>query len=644
KFNKQEHQRLREVFHESAELRIIGASSVSLEFHYDYGKPFYQFFRMPRLRGLNTEETKTLLLKLGEFYRAKRVKEIVANQSGRIEALRRMTGGVIRTIILLYEIFVDDANGNAFLDLEKILDSVTPLYKHRMDKLSPQQQEIVDFIALAWDAVSAGEIARKTKLESKAVSAQLQQLEKYHIIEKEKTTTKNYLYRIHERFFNIWYLMRLGRKWDERRVRFLVEFLQSWCDETDLEQRARKHLAVIKQRRLQDKHALLMTEALARTPLKRELQHELIIETRKYLDKQHSELKEYLSQSDYELSKIGDKAYFSDDFQTASQKLEQIKSKTADDLFVLGRIYHKYKKDFKQAEQYYLQAVAKEHAGAMYNLALLYQTEFKDFQKAEQYYLQAVAKDDADAMYNLALLYKTEFKDFQKAEQYYLKAVEKEHTGAMYNLALLYKTEFKDFQKAEQYYLKAVEKEHASAMYNLAMLYEEEFKDFQKAEKYYLKAIAKDHTEAMNSLAWLYFERKINKQKAIEYSERSFKKEKAIYNSHTYSMILLWDNQIEKAYEVAQEFLTNPESYEKFLEDVTLFLLLLIAKKQYQLALKLFNENPHHLKDRFKPIYYALMYFIQDEYPNEFRKMGGELKQTVDEIIEKIDQLAKDYQ
>jgi hypothetical protein len=70
----------------------------------------------------------------------------------------------------------------------------------------------------------------------------------------------------------------------------------------------------------------------------------------------------------------------------------------------------------------------------------------------------------------------------------------------------------------------------------------------------------------------------------------------------------------------------------------------LVAKKQYHLALKLFHENPHHLKDRFKPIYYALMYFMQDEYPNEYCKMGGELKQTVEEIIEKIRQLEKDYQ
>ncbi|MFQ5604030.1 MAG: hypothetical protein ACE5HS_12255 [bacterium] len=541
KFTEKEHRRLREVFMESAELRIVGASSVSLEFHYDYAKPFYQFFKMPQLKGLGTEETKTLLLKLGEHYKRERVKDIVNNQPGRVEALRRVTGGVIRTIVILFDIFVDDTNGNAFMDLEKVLDTVTPLYKHRMDKLSAQQQEIVDFIALSWDAVSTKEIAHKTRIESKAVSAQLKQLERFHIIEKEKTDTKNYLYRIYERFFNIWYLMRLGRKWDKRRVRFFVEFLQVWCDERELENRARKHLEAIKLGKLYEKQALYMTEALARTPIQRELQHQLIVETRSYLDNAQSELKGYLSRSDYELKESAMKVK---DQNISIQHLEQIKINNSEDLTQLGLLYWINKKDIKKAKDFFLKAVAKEHAGAMFNLALLYETEFKDFKQAEKYYLMAV---------------------------------EKEHIGAM------------------------------------------------------------------NSLAGLYFEQKSHLKQALKIAEQAYKKAENIYNMYTYSIILLWNNEIEQAFKIAQEFLTEQESLDKFPEDVSLFLMLLMAKKQYHLTLKIFNENPHHLKDRLKPVYYALMFFMQKEDPNEYRKMGNELKQTVEEILEKIHQLAHDY-
>ena len=181
-------------------------------------------------------------------------------------------------------------------------------------------------------------------------------------------------------------------------------------------------------------------------------------------------------------------------------------------------------------------------------------------------------------------------------------------------------------------------------MFNLASLYRAEFKDFKKAEKYYLMAVKKEDSDAMNSLAWLYFKEKTKQKEALKLAKRSYEKAENIFNMHTYSMILLWRNEIEKAYEIAHEVLKDQESLDKFPEDISLFLMLSMAKKQYHLTFKIFNENPHHLKDRFKPVYYALMSFMQKEYPNEYRKMGGELTQTVEEILQKIQQLAKDYE
>ena len=578
KLSRQEHHRLREVFIESAEIRVIGASSTILEFHHDYGKPFYQFFKMPHLKGLNIDETQKLLLGLGEHYKKDRVKAIVENQPGRIEALRRLTGGVIRTIIILFEIFVDDENGSAFKDLEKILDTVTPLYKHRMDKLSVQQQEIVDFIALNWEAVSVKDIARKTKMESKAVSAQLGKLEKYSIIEKEKTTTKNYLYRIHERFFNIWYLMRLGRKWDERRVRFVVEFLQIWCDEKELESRANGHLNALKQGRLIDRHALFMTEALIRTPIKSELKGQLIKSTRAYLEKNQSELCECLSNSEKILKECEVRETQVSDSLEKILNLEKKTNKTPDELNDLGIFYIKVKKDA------------------------------------------------------------------EKAQKFFLESVEKGHSGAMFNLALLYETESKDYDKAREYFLMAVEKGHSDAMNNLAVLYQTELKDYDKAREYYLMAVGKGHSYAMNNLAWLYFEEKKNKNQAVEFSKKAYDIEKSLMNTHTCAMILLWNNQIKEAVGMAENFLNDLEFHEKHTQDVIDFMLLLLAKKQYHIALKIFEENTHGFKDRFMPVYYALMFFMKDEFPNEYIKMGGELKETVEEIIAKIRQWEIDYQ
>ncbi|MCB9331559.1 MAG: hypothetical protein H6574_10780 [Lewinellaceae bacterium] len=180
KLNNEEAHRLRKILQTSPNLRIIAASSVVLEAFYRYDHPFYEFFKTVELRGLNKEETRELLLSLSKHYQKEAVANIVKQHPGRVEALRRITGGVIRTVVLLFEIFADDDDGSAFKDLEIVLDRVTPLYKHRMDDLSDQQQAIVQVIALNWDGLSVKEIAEKTRLESKVISAQLQSLEKRH--------------------------------------------------------------------------------------------------------------------------------------------------------------------------------------------------------------------------------------------------------------------------------------------------------------------------------------------------------------------------------------------------------------------------------------------------------------------------------
>ncbi len=130
KFTDLEAHRLRKILQTSTDIRIFAASSKYIESFFQYKHPFYEFFKMTQLNGLNQKETESLLIKLGELYGYKdTIKDIIKKQKGRIEALRRLTGGVIRTIVLLFEIFIDEQKGTAFMDLEGILDRVTPLYK-----------------------------------------------------------------------------------------------------------------------------------------------------------------------------------------------------------------------------------------------------------------------------------------------------------------------------------------------------------------------------------------------------------------------------------------------------------------------------------------------------------------------------------
>lgn len=243
KFEMNEIRRLREVLQTWPHIRLVAASPVILHYIVDYDQPLHEFFKIIRLNSLTDEEAVCLLRNLAMVYHEeKKIEQILSKTPERVVTLNALSGGIPRTIVLLFKVFVDNEHGNALEDLEKILDAVTPLYKHRMDDLPAQQQKIVDAMALHWEPVEVKNLTKIVRLESKVISAQLVQLEKNLMVEKYRTKTKNHQYHLKERFFNIWYLMRYGRKSDRNKVIWLVRFLEAWCEKDEIEKRVRNYV------------------------------------------------------------------------------------------------------------------------------------------------------------------------------------------------------------------------------------------------------------------------------------------------------------------------------------------------------------------------------------------------------------------
>jgi len=675
-FNNQECQRLREVLITCAYLRIFGATSVTLEAYFTYQHPFYEFFKKVNLPNLNKTETYSLLqalAKQGDTEQEQLIHTIIEQQPGRVESLRILTGGVVRSMVLLFELFLDQKNGDSLKDLDKVLDAVTPLYKHRMDDLKSLQREIVDAIALNWDAITPEEIARVTRRDVAEVLEALKSLDKFFIVQRVATETSIDLYQLQERFFNIWYLMRNAPKQSQARVVWLVRFLQSWYDADSLKQRAQKHIQSIQSGYYYPKAAYYFAEAMAGTgQLDEDTQHELLQETKAFLADKDEELMLALSPSDKELYKQAMSFFDNKNYQQAILLLLKIKQQNEIVCFYLGYSYYEIG-NYAKAEQYYLIAVEKDNIKAANNLALLYQTQKQDYAKAEQYYLMAVAKGHVNAMTNLANLYKTQKQDYNKAEQYYLMAAEKGHAKAMFNLAYLYYKQKQDYDKAEQYYLMAIEKGNIEAMRNLALLYEIQKQDYDKAEQYYLMAIEKGNIEAvgnlatlyyhqkqdyakaeqyylmavekgganaMNGLAWSYFEQHKQQAETLQLAEQAFAAEKEDYIAHTLACIYVWANQFAKAAETAAFFLHEEEMYEKFEQNIVGYLMLLLAKQQFELIADYFNTPQKNYPERFKPLYYA--YLKLNQQP-DFAKCPPELSEPVNDILQKVAQLKRDY-
>ncbi len=505
KLTKHEMRRLKEILLTSSDIRVIGASPIILEQLYRYSNPFYFFFNIIHLSALNQKETNTLLLHLAKSYNKTGMIKIVEHRQGRVEALRRLTGGIPRSIILLFEIFADDVDGDSFRDLKIVLDRLTPLYKHKMDDLSPMQQDIVDAMAMNWDAVGARDIAAKVGMQSKAVSSQLAQLEKNRIIHKIKTGTKNHLYQITERLFNIWYLIRCGRMKDRARVRRLVHFLESWCSRNNLLANADR--------------------------LKRSLE--------KRTGYTH---------------------------RTCS---------TPNGLIPIGHSDGR--------EQGMIRETLAPYESKGYN-------ETKEWAAPDEKYL-SLDEESAD------------------------------------NLQELDELENRDNVDP----------------YNLAMLCQNKYNLPAKAEKYYIMAMEKEPEASMTSLAWLYFFQKKNKIKALEYAQKAFEKRDTLDYGITLSSVLVWNDKLEESMQLFPEIIKKCRLNGQYPADFQLLLLLFIAKKQHHYVLHLFQDKSLQLIEKLKPIYYALMHLLREEYPFEFRKMGEELKETVDEVLQTIEQLAVNY-
>lgn len=546
RFKVQEVQRLRTVLQTTPDLRIIAASSRVIDDFYKNDHPFYEFFKSYHLGGLSQKETETILLKLGEIYGRNEIKDILKNQRGRVEALRRLTGGVIRTVVLLFEIFNDANSTSAFSDLEMILDRVTPLYKHRMDDLPAQQQEIMEAIAIAWDAVTTKEIAQKTRLPSKQVSAQLRALEKNEIIEKRLTTTKNHLYLIQERFFNIWYLMRHGRKGDRNKVLWLVRFLEEWCDEKQLTNRAEQHINLLKSGNFEDRFAWYMTEAIAGARhINLNLQHEIIETTKDALRQKNSEYLNYIDQSDIVLINRIYSLIAKKNFQQALEVINKLRLRND---FILGYISEK-QEDFQQAEHHYQESInLRNDTAAKMKLANLYAYQLENKELATKYYQQL-------------------FTQLQTKELFELFLFDLEDGG--YGL----------------FFLKFLSNHPSLNIY----------REMDEYSKQNLENVLLSQSLVL----MVFFEKRVD-SKLIE----------------------------GKLYQLIQILLN-----------------LQIIFKSYQNVYNLYEvfSEGFDVKYFFKPHYYALMYFLKDEYPNEYLRMGDELKETVEELIAEILDLREKY-
>ncbi|MCB9356391.1 MAG: hypothetical protein H6575_17650 [Lewinellaceae bacterium] len=394
---------LRETLLNYPDIQIIGGSTRMNEHFWRYDQPFYDFFRRHRLEGLSFDEIHLLLNHWAVEMDLPLLHDYALRHRGRIEAIRILTDGLPRALQYFIQVLLHDSDLYGFDYLKKVMDKATPLYQERLNNLTAPQRKIVQEIAFIWEASPTKTLVEKCRMESKLIASFLKQLDHFGIVETIPTGKKNHLYRLAERFFNMWLIVTQGNPDQKRRAKYLTLFLEGWYDAQELRDLARQHLGDLQSGKLSYDKAMVLSKGLSQSRFISVKDRDALINYTLELDPEGAgdcELPRKFS----EISAEGEMYFRQGQFGKALDVLNEIENEEDGIKFNLQGLCYYGLHRWEEAETYFLNAREKGHVGALYNLAVLYANQGKSAE-AETCFLQAIEKGSVRARCTIWQIY-----------------------------------------------------------------------------------------------------------------------------------------------------------------------------------------------------------------------------------------------
>ena len=209
------------------EILLLGSANTVFKAIRSHSHPFYEFFRLIFLRALDAGETRLLLETATGKQSQEGFRDAIVAEAGRLETVRRLTGGNPRLLKSACRMIAESPLGTAFDDIERLIDEQTPYFKGRIEELPAQLRRVFHCLAEGWRPLLAKEVASSSRLSSSHASAQLRQLvEKGYAQERRLSNSKRVYYEVVDRLYNIYYLLRLSHR-SRGRFERLLRFLQA---------------------------------------------------------------------------------------------------------------------------------------------------------------------------------------------------------------------------------------------------------------------------------------------------------------------------------------------------------------------------------------------------------------------------------
>ncbi len=219
---------LRKILIEEEWIILVSTSPTFLKSVTDPERPLFEFFQVILLEELSTRQQQEMLEKIA---RLEKKDDFIDNYLNKLrpqlQAFYHFTGGNPRLTLMLYDLIVEQRITQVKIELDNLLDQLTPFYQDRMKEISDQEAKLLEIMALLDEGSSPKDLAMEMRMDIKQVSALLTRLARAGYIRPEPRRQKRTVYIFPERFFRIWHQMNHSRQ-ARGRIQYLLEFFTSW--------------------------------------------------------------------------------------------------------------------------------------------------------------------------------------------------------------------------------------------------------------------------------------------------------------------------------------------------------------------------------------------------------------------------------
>jgi tetratricopeptide (TPR) repeat protein len=196
-------------------------------------KPFYGFFRPVRLQELTAAEAVQLLIRIASLREQTELVSFLKTPMGkaRVQAVEHLAGGNPRIYVIFAEFLSRESLEELVQPFMALLDALTPYYQSRMQYLSAQQREIVEFLCDRKFPATVKDIAQRCFITSQTTSSQLKELKEKGYVNVESIGRESF-YALQEPLMRICLGMKKER---DSTLKFMVDFLRAWYSKDELE-------------------------------------------------------------------------------------------------------------------------------------------------------------------------------------------------------------------------------------------------------------------------------------------------------------------------------------------------------------------------------------------------------------------------